>query len=789
MRKAVIAALLGLSSVAHAFEPFRISDIRVEGLERISAGTVFTYLPIERGDVIDEERVGEAIRALYRTGFFSDVQVQRQGDILVLELTERAAISKITLVGNRDIKTEDLTRSLSAIGLAEGEVYDRLQLDRVQQELVRQYFNRGKYNVSVTPAVKELERNRVEITITVSEGKAAKIKHINIVGNRAFDAKALTRAFKSKTTNWTSWYSSDDQYSREKLTGDLESLRSYYQNRGYVDFEIESTQVSISPDKREMFLTANVREGDVYTISSIDMAGEFIVPRGDLEQLVFTEPGQIFSRGALEASAEAMTGVLANLGYAFAEVTPAPEVNREDRTVKVTFLVKPGLRVYVRRVNFSGNLKTRDEVLRREMRQFEGGWYNQAAIDRSKLRINRLGFFKNVNLETPKVPGTEDQVDIDVTVEEKPSGTFQVGLGFSQIQGVILTAAVNQENFLGTGNRVGFGINTSDLFKRLEFSFFDPYWTDDGISRGFTLNYREFDRGNANIIDYSTDSFGLGAQFSFPLNETDRLNASIGPDWTRINLNPFLTPPGTDIYDFIHYNGSTYFALRGNFGWQRDSRNSIFAPTAGLYQRAGAEIALPGSNLKYYKLIYGIDYYRPIARKLSILLRTELGYGDSYGSQRFEPSIGADGTICIACQPPGDGLPFFENFYAGGTNSVRGYEDYSLGPRDDLFDLDGNLLRTGQPLGGSVRVLGGIELLFPPPIEAAAETTQIAAFVDWGNVYSSRSAFELRELRFSAGVAFKWQAPVGPIQISIAKPFNNDRDDRTETLQFTFGAF
>src|SRR5688572_14963666 len=410
-----LAALILLASLAGpvlAFDPFVVSDIRIDGLSRISAGTVFTYLPIEKGDRVDRGAAAEAIRALYKTGFFKDVQVSRQGDILVVTVIERPAISRIAIAGNKDIKTDDLMKGLSEIGLTEGETYDRLQLDKMVQELTRQYNNRGKYNVSIKPYVRELDRNRVDVTITIAEGKAAKIRHINVVGNEAFDDETIREDWESDTSNWLSWYSRDDQYSREKLSGDLEKLTSFYQDRGYVDFNVESTQVSISPDKKEIFITAGVREGEVYTISETKLSGDLILGEESLRPLIFSLPGETFSRQKLERSADAITAVLSNIGYAFAEVTPIPEVNREDRTVAVNFFVAPGKRVYVRRIEFEGNTRTQDEVLRRELRQFEGAWFSQAAVDRSKVRLGRLGFFKNVTVETPKVPGAEDQVDL-----------------------------------------------------------------------------------------------------------------------------------------------------------------------------------------------------------------------------------------------------------------------------------------------------------------------------------------------------------------------------------------
>lgn len=789
---ALSVALAALTLPAYAStSPFRIADIRLEGLERISAGTVFTYLPVEKGDLLDPASTQNAIRALYRTGFFSDIKVERDGEVLVLRFVERPAISKIELSGNKDVKTDDLLKALSSIGLAEGEVYNRLSLDRVEQELTRQYFNRGKYNVRVRSTVTELERNRVEIAINVREGRPAKVKHLNIVGNRAFDDDDLTLKFKQDTTNWTSWYTSDDQYSREKLTGDLETLRSYYLDRGYADFDVESTQVQISPDKSEVYLTVNIREGEVYTFGTLELAGNTLDQREALNKMIFQTPGETFSRGSLEATSKAITAILNNQGYAFAEVTPSPRIDRETRKVDVSFLVEPGPRVLVSRVSINGNLRTEDEVIRRELRQFEGTWFNQAAINLSKARLMRTGYFSKVEIENPKVPGADDQVELVVEVEERTAGNFTFQFGYSAVQQLILQVGLNQSNFLGTGNRIGVEVESSALYKRYALSFTDPYWTEDGISRGFSLTYREFDRTEATFADYTTDQLAFNTNFSIPINEFDRVFTGIGPDWTRINIIPGLTP--ADIENFVFYNGSKYFSLRGNVGWQRDTRNQRFAPTAGYYQRFGAEIALPGSDIEYYKLDYGVEWYWPFRPRWSLLFRTNIGYGDGYGNNDLQAGIGSDGSVCpddqSFCQePPTAGLPFFENFYAGGSESVRGYDDFSLGPRvGDIVDPDtGVVVSRGAVIGGAFSWTGGIEVILPNPIERAQDTAQFSWFFDFGQVYPTIEDFEARELRMSTGLSVRWQAPLAPLKISIAFPFNDDRLDRTETLQFGF---
>jgi outer membrane protein insertion porin family len=757
----LLALLLATLPVA-ALDPFVVEDIRIDGIERISAGTVFTYLPVERGDRLDRARAAEAIRALYRTGFFSDVSLERQGSILVIKVQERPAISKITLVGNKDVKSEDLLRGLSEIGLAEGETFDRLALDRVTQELTRQYNNRGKYNVSIRPQVRELDRNRVELTITVSEGKAAKIKHINIVGNTVFSEKELTRNFELDTTNWLSWYRSDDQYSREKLTGDLETLTAHYLDRGYVDFNVESTQVSISPDRRDMYVVINVREGEVYDFGQIRLTGDLVLPEEDLLPLVLPTAGETFSRRQTEITSEAISIVLANIGYAFAEVTPIPEINRENRTVDVTFLIEPGKRVYVRRINFRGNNRTEDEVLRRELRQFEGAWYSQAAVDRSKIRLQRTGFFSKVDVETPRVPGTEDQIDIDIAVEERQSGQFQVGIGFSQVSGLILNFSVSQSNFLGTGNRVAFTAQTSRFVKRIDAFYLDPYFTDDGVSLGYSLTYRELDQGERNIAAFTSDVIEFKTLFGVPVTETDTVNFFLGIDSNQINAFRGIAPD--IIVDYIDSVGRrTFKSWRAEASWARDTRNRFFNPTRGGLQRIALEATLPGSTAEYYRLNYQFARYFPVTSNLTFLTNIELGYGDGYGNA--------------------DELPFFENFLAGGVRSVRGFEDNTLGP----VAFSAAAPDFPQPIGGAFLTTATAELIFPTPFGAASETTRFSAFLDVGNVFKDFDAWEASELRASAGLSFQWQAPVGPIIINLSKPVRKKDGDRTETIQFSFG--
>ncbi len=806
-------------SASPADSRFTVSDIRVDGLQRIGAGTVFTYLPIERGDTIDQTRIGEAIRALYRTGFFEDIRVARQGNILVIAVRERPAINKLTLTGNKDIKTEDLTKGLNDIGLAEGETFDRLALDRVTQELTRQYNNRGKYNVAITPTVSQLDRNRVDITIAVEEGKAAKIRNINLVGNETYEQEDITDAWESGESNWLSWYRRDDQYAKEKLSGDLEKLHNWYLDRGYIDFSIDSTQVAISPDKRDVFISAGLTEGEVYKVSSIELTGDTVLPKEDLQRLVLVLPEQTFSRALLEFSSNAIIATLSNVGYAFAQVNPIPTVDRENRTVAINMQVVPGPRVNVRRVVFKGNTRTSDEVMRREMRQFEGAWYSQAAIDRSKIRLQRLGYFESgsVSVETQPVPGSNDQVDVVVNVKETTSGSFVFGLGYSQLSGMTTSIQLSQNNFLGSGNRVSVEAQRNVYLQRYSFSYMNPYFTDEGLQLGYNLWWREFDNSEFNTAQYSSTSAAGQTILGLPITETDTISALFGIDRNQIFAGTGYTPQS--IVDYIDAFGSrTFHAWRAELAWARDSRNDYLQPTRGTMQRVSLETTLPGSTAEYYKLNYEFSKYWQINRALVLNTRFEIGYGDSYGSdvnRVFCRTLPGDplippgsGTGVVTPPLAGDaqcapgsnywktltatGLPFFENFYAGGARSVRGFRDNTLGPREAAF---GSTYL--QPIGGALKTVGSVEMFFPQLIKSPA--ARVSAFVDVGNVFKDIDTFETSELRASAGLALMWRAPVGPISISYAFPLRSrdairDADgnlvqqgDELERLQFTFG--
>ena len=813
MKRFCLLLLLIFSAGQSLADTFTVSEIRVDGLERISEGNVFSFMPVDIGDTLTPSLARSTIRDLYQTGFFDDVALAREGNVLVVEVEERPAISSINIAGNRQIQTEDLMPALADIGIAEGEIFNQLELDRVRQELVRQYLSRGHYNVDVDTQVTRLERNRVNLAILVEEGSQALIRHINIVGNESFEEDELRSDFESRTRRGLFFWQGRNKYTREKLAGDLEQLRSFYLDRGYIDFNIESTQVSISPNKRDMFITANVREGEVFTVSDVVMTGELILDEDSLRQLIQIEAGDTFSRRQLEQSVENISGVLANIGYAFANINPIPRVDRENQEVEINFFIEPGKRVYVRRIEFEGNTQTKDEVLRREMRQFEGAWFSQAALDRSRIRLQRLGFFDNINVETNPVDGTDDQVDIVISVEEQPSGSFQVGLGYSQFQGIIASVAVEQNNFLGSGRRVDFGVQRSSILTQAQVSYTNPYWTDDGVSRGFFLRYSEFDTlgQRSGISAFSTSQAAAGVNFGFPVTEIDFMRFGASAQQVDINLPGGLFPSDPDDQDsdpvfripatrplgialdedgdgFLSSSERKVTTYRLEGTWSRDSRNHFLNPTRGSLNRFSAEVAVPGSTREFFKLSYRFRKFWPIGNSMAFSLRGDVSWGDAYddwddelGVEEIEPEIQAGGPRQRECLleevvTVDRGLPFYEHFFGGGVSDVRGFDDNSLGPKDQFC----------RSIGGDFKVVGGVELAFPIPfIEASG--TRLAWFVDVGNVYEDASSFDTDLLRASTGLSLTWQAPVGPVIINIARPLRERSGDDTQALQFTFG--
>jgi outer membrane protein insertion porin family len=800
-RIAALILLASLSANAFAFDPFVVSDIRIDGLSRIAPGTVYTYLPVNKGDRLTNDQAQKAIRALYQTKFFSDVEIDREGDIMVIKVVERPSIAKLTLRGNKDIKTDDLKKGLKQIGLAEGETFDRLALDNVQQELVRQYYNRGKYNVSVTPHVTQLERNRVAVDIEIREGKAAKIEELNIIGNHAFTDKEVREGFESNTPGLLSWYSKDDQYSREKLSGDLEKLQSYYMNRGYADFGVDSTQVSIAPDRRSMYIDTSVKEGDTYKIADVKLLGTLILPETTIRQLVYVKPGDLFNRSAIEASTKSIKAILANIGYAYAKVTPIPKLDKDKRTVDLTLFVEPGQRVYVRRVVFQGNTRTEDDVLRREMRQLEGTFYSQAALDRSKIRLQRLGYFKTVDIDKKLIPGSLDQVDVTVKVEEQSAGSLQFGVGYSQYSGIILNASVSQNNIFGTGDSASISGERSSYYTKYSVNYFNPYLTDSNIGIGYNATYSKTDYGNTDFADYSTSDRAFSTYLSIPVSETDGIRVGLGISSDKVSLIPGFSPQV--LIDYQNEIGNdTLHTWTGTLGWNHDTRNAYFSPTRGGLISASVDIALPGSTVQYWSFKGEANHYWPIGGGFVLYLDGQVGYGKTYGGNGISDQAfdALKATYAAAGLPaPADmreDFPFTQNFYSGGVRDVRGFQDNTLGPRVCIantapakngFCPDGNY---AEPIGGAFKVLGTTEVYLPLPFLKDINTARVSVFMDVGNAYQSFSAFSASTLRASAGVSVHWQAPIGPLIISLAHPFRTQPDDShyEEKIQFTFGS-
>jgi outer membrane protein insertion porin family len=743
-----------------AMEPFVIKDIRVEGLQRTEAGTIFTYLPVQAGDVMSDEKATQAIKSLYNTGFFKDVRIEADGDVLVVTVQERSAIAKIDFSGNKSFPSDKMTEGLKQIGIEEGQIFDKSQLDRAEQEIKRQYLAQGKYGATVKTVVSPLERNRVAVRFEIEEGVVAKIRDINIVGNNAFSTEDLRAEFLLTTPNWMSWWNKDDQYSKQKLTADLETLKSFYLNQGYLEFSIDSTQVSISPDKQDIFITVNVTEGEKYTISDVKLAGELQVPEEELRPLIKVEKGDIFNRQKITETSKAIGDRLGNEGYAFSNVNAIPEINKENHTAAFTFFVDPGKRVYVRRINLTGNTRTRDSVLRREMRQLESAWYAGDKINRSKERLNRLGYFDTVDIETPAVPGTNDQVDVNINVAEKSTGSIQFGAGLSSSEGVVLGVTVSQQNFLGTGNQVIANINSGKVNKTYSLSYTDPYFTPDGVSRGFDVYRRDVNTDSLNsVAQYSTSSYGAGVRFGVPLGEKNSISAGLTIDTTSITLN--AQSPLQYLNFCGNTSGCTANSLQLALGWTYDSRDSIQFPHKGDYSRLSGEVGLPGLDLDYYKLSYKNAWYKDVSQNITLMLNGELGYANSYGNKEY---------------------PFFKNFYVGGVNSVRGFENASIGPRevDPTTGVD-------FAVGGTKSIVGNAEVFIPVPGLKNSSQFRLSAFFDVGDVYGSNQSVDLSQLRYSTGVGISWFSPFGPLKLVFAKPLSQQTGDHTQFLQFQLG--
>lgn len=762
VRTLVAGLLLLAAPLASAFEPFVIDDIRVEGLQRIAVGTVFNYLPLKRGDTINEQASTQAISTLYKTGFFKDVVLEREGDTLIVFVIERPAIASIEISGNEDIPTEQLMENLKMIGLVEGRVFNRSLLDSVEQQLKQQYLSAGKYNVRVESTITPQERNRVAVRIDIAEGEAAGIYHINIIGNQAFTEEALLKKFESSAE--PGLFSGHDQYSKQKLAADMETLRSFYMDQGYINFAIDSTQVSISPDKQQVYITVSITEGEQFTVSGTEIAGETVVEKEKLAELIQLEAGDVFSRRKVTESSTAISERLGDEGYAFANINPIPEVDKDKKQVKLVFFVDPGKRVYVRRINISGNNKTHDEVLRRELRQMESAWISNKKIKRSRTRLNRLGYFQDVNVETPSVPGTTDQVDVNFTVKERETfGSLNFGIGYGDTEGMTFNASINEENVFGTGQRFSLSIDSGDVNTIYSMSFTNPYHTVDGVSRSIRFSYRSTDYDEADVSDYTTDTLGAGMTYGIPVSEYNSIRYGFSFENTVIHV---FDDTSDVISDFCAANATledcNLNSILLNASFNHDTRDRAFFPTEGNRQSIGLELATSAGNMNYYKLSYGNRNYWPVTEGLTLTANADLSYGDIYGETELYPP--------------------FEKYYAGGVRNIRGYRPNSLGTEATKDEF-------GDPLGGNARIIGNLELVFLPPFAEDPNTpARMGLFVDAGNVFDTeKESVDLNELRYTTGASLVWMSPVGAMTFAYSWPLNEQDGDETERFQFSLG--
>lgn len=760
------AALLGALAFAQGAAAFTISDIRVEGISRTEPGTVFSHLPFRAGDEYTAEKGTRAIHALYASGLFRDVTLTQDGDVLVVHIVERPAVATIETSGIKAFDKDAVEKSLRDVGMAEGRIFDQAVLERADQELRRQYLARGYYGVSVKTTVTPLERNRVRITISVDEGRASSISAIRFVGNKTFDNDELADLMQLGVPNWFSWYTKRDLYSREKLAADLESIRSFYMNQGYLDFKIDSVQVSIAPNKSDVYVTINMTEGEKYTVNDVRLTGDLLGLDSELQALITLEKGEMYNAEKVKNVSSAITDKLATLGYAFATANASPISDAQGRTVDIVYTVDPGRRAYVRRVNITGNNRTRDEVIRREVRQYEAAWFNSDLVKLSRDRIDRLGYFESVTAEPKPVPGTRDQVDLEVNVKERPTGSISLGAGYSTSEGIILSAGFAQNNVFGTGNSVSVDVNTSKSQRTIALSVVQPYITPEGISRSWDVYDRSVDLKELEVADVKYDTRGFGVSWGIPFTELDRVFLGGRFEMTDVKSNA-NSPRRYQNYEDKYGDNPMTVAL--TLGWSRDSRDNSLAPTRGVYQRLNGEFALPGFDIQYYKATYQYQQYIPLSRTWTLAFNGEVGWGDVYGKT--------------------DEFPFFKNFYAGGIGSVRGYNSGSLGPKEyDQYDGD------SDNLGGDRMLTGSIEILAPLP--GGDRTLRVFGFLDAGYVWGyegvgvsqyRRQSMSLSDLRYSTGIGVAWISPLGPLKFSIAAPLNDKDGDDIQRFQFQIG--
>ena len=759
----LLAAALLAPALAHAFEPFVVRDIRVEGIQRTDAGTVFGYLPVKVGEKFTDEEATEAVRRLYGTGFFSDVQIQTDNNVVVVVVQERPTIASISFNGMREFDSKAITKSLAQVGFGEGRIFDQSMLERAEYELKEQYLAKGKYGVEVTATVTPLPRNRVGVSFDVFEGEVAKIREIRVVGSKAFSEGELLDQFDLTTPGWLTWYTNTDKYSREKLEGDIERLRSFYLDQGYLEFTVEPPQVTISPDRKDIYITITVHEGEPYKVREVKLAGNLMGLDSEINNLVEIKPGEVFSAAKANNSAKAITDYLGDLGYAFANVNPNPQLDRAKHEADVTFYVDPSRRVYVRRIQIGGNTRTRDEVVRREMRQQEAAWYDAGDIKVSRDRVDRLGYFNEVNVKTDPVPGSPDQVDVNVDVKEKPTGIINLGVGYGSSEKAILSAGISEDNVFGSGTNLTLQLNTSKTNRAVVLSHTDPYFTKDGISRTTSAYYRVTEPWDNNDGDYRVKAMGLGMNFGVPISEYDRI--FLGGTFERNQIDLYNNSPQA-YRDFVDQYGDSTNALIFNTGWSKDTRDSALAPTKGAYTRLKGDFST--MDLKYYLLTAQQQYYLPLGRSYTLALNGMIDYGRSYGGLDY---------------------PVIKNVYAGGIGTVRGYEGASLGPRDRL---------TGDYIGGSRRMGANAQLYLPFPGASKDRTLRWFVFTDAGQVAAGsgmsctagKPGSEVEDpcgWRFSAGIGLSWQSPLGPLQLSYARPLNSKSGDDTQAFQFQIG--
>ncbi len=762
----VLLAAMLLPSLASAFSPFVVRDIQVNGIQRVDAGTVFSYLPVKVGEQFTEAQASEAIQRLYATGFFSDVKIDTVNNVLVVSVKERPTIASVTFNGMHEFDPAAITKSLGQVGFGQGRVFDRSMLERAEFELKQQYLSKGKYGVEINPIITPLPRNRVGVSFDVFEGDLAKIKQINIVGNETFSEGTLLGEMELTDSGMMTWYTGTDKYSREKLEGDIERIRSFYLDRGYLEYSSEPPQVSISPDRQDIFVTLTIHEGQPYTVRSVKLAGDLLGLDANIQPLLQVKEGEKFSATKTNATVKAITEYLGSLGYAFANVNPNPVLDRENHEADLTFYVDPGRRVYVRRIEIGGNTRTRDEVIRREMRQQEAAWYDSSSIKSSRDRVDRLGYFNDVNVRTTPVAGSSDQVDVNVDVKEKPTGLINLGVGYGSTDKVILSAGISQDNIFGSGNTLSLQVNTSKTNRAAIISHTDPYWTRDGISKTTSLYYRRttpYDSNNA-YGDYEVTAIGGGLNFGVPISEYDRIFTGVSFEHNKLGkLNALYTPQAYQ--DFVAEYGDSTNSLIFNLGWSKDTRDSAIAPTRGSYTRLSGDIST--GDLRYYMLSAQQQYYLPLGKAYTLAFNGLADYGKSFGGKSF---------------------PVIKNIYGGGIGSVRGYEGASLGGRDTL---------TNDYLGGSRRVVGNIQLYLPFPGATRDRTLRWFLFTDAGQVTTTGASSCAHGIgngaedpcgwKYSAGVGLSWQSPLGPLQLSYGRALNAKPGDDKQAFQFQIG--